>query len=282
MTGPGQAPPHPALSDADYRTLCEWVYRQSGMAFDDRRRDVVENRLASRLEQHPGLSVEQYLRRLAADEDEARVFLDLLTVNETYFFRDLPQIATFQQVLEEAIAHKCQVPYGRLRVWSAGCSIGCEPYTLAMCIQEALERREAPLEWQVLGTDISPSSLQVAESALYTDREVRDVPPPLLGKYFRRRDGWWAFCHPCKNRVRFRYSNLLRPGREVQGPFDIVFCRNVLIYFDDASRRQAADALFDLMAPGGYLFLGASESMSRVSRAFQLRRVGPGFVYVRP
>ncbi|BDG61382.1 CheR family methyltransferase [Caldinitratiruptor microaerophilus] len=282
MSGPGQSTVGPVLSDAEYRSLCEWVYLQTGMVFDDRRRDVVENRLGARMQQHSGLSVQQYLRRLAVDEREAREFLDLLTVNETYFFRDLPQMTVFRQVLEEMVAERRQVPLGRLRVWSAGCSIGCEPYTLAMCIQEELDRQRVSLEWHVLGTDISPSSLEVAESALYSDREVRDVPPDLLKKYFRRRDTWWEFSHPCKNRVQFRYSNLLRPGREVQGAFDIVFCRNVLIYFDDASRRQVAETLFDLMVPGGYLFLGASESMSRISRAFQLRRVGSGFVYIRP
>lgn len=270
------------LGDADYERLCKWIYEETGMAFDSKRRDFVEHRLILRLRQYPAEDLAGYLERLRWDRQEALAFLDSLTVNETYFFRDRAQMEALAEVVETLVREKVNSLHPWLRIWSAGCSIGAEAFTAAILVQEELERQRAELMWEVVGTDISVSALQVAQAALYSDREVRDVPAGLLHKYFRRNGSWWEFYHSCRQRVRFRQSNLLRPGPEVGGPFDVILCRNVLIYFDDQSRREAVDVLFDRLVPGGYLFLGAAESLSRISRAFQLRRLRCGLVYVRP
>lgn len=251
------------------------------MVLDPSRRMMVESRVRRRMALWPDLSPRSYMQRLHQDPAELRELIDALTVNETYFYRDPLQLATFEQVLDELLVEKAALPLSRLRIWSAGCSIGCEPFTLGILIHQSLERRGRALDWQVLGTDISTSALQVAGSALYTDREVKDVPPALLPVYFRKEGSYWAFQHPIRHRVHFRYSNLLKPGSEVDGPFDVIFCRNVMIYFDDAGRRKTASILHDRLAPGGKVFLGASESLTRVSNAYRLQRVGSGFVYVK-
>ena len=251
------------------------------MVFDESKRDMVESRLRSRLREHTG-SVGDYLVRIRRDPEVWRGFLDEFTVNETYFFRDLAQMEAFAETAEAVARAKAQLPYGKVRIWSAGCSIGCEPYSLAIVMQETVERHGLRLDWSVLGTDISPSALEVARSALYSDREVRDVRPEWRAKYFARTGTFWEFVHPCRRNVQFRYSNLLSPGPEASGPFDIIFCRNVLIYFDAAARRQAARELARRLEPGGHLFLGAGESLRDAATDLDLCRARSGFVYVRP
>jgi chemotaxis protein methyltransferase CheR len=272
------------LTDEEVQILCRIAYDEAGLVFDESRRDVIQNRIARRLQELPGVTPSAYVNRLRFERgEELHRFLDLLTVNETYFFRDLPQLQLFaDHVLPSLIAAKSGRSFhSRLRIWSAGCSVGCEPFTLAMLITEELERSRASVDWEVIATDISASVLQVAQAALYTDREIKDVPEPLRGKYFVRNGEYWEFSHPSRRRVHIQYANLLRAEESVRGPFDAIFCRNVMIYFDDAVRRRVADAFYELLVPGGYIFLGFSESMSRISRAFELRRIGPGLVYVK-
>ncbi len=278
----GAAVPEWVLTDVEYQAICQLVYNVSGLVLEAARRDVVETHLRDRREELVELSPRNYLQRLILEPDELRLLIDAITINETYFFRDAPQLAVFSSVLSELVTDKLDLPYARLRIWSAACSVGCEPYTLAILINEEFERRNCEMDWKITASDISPSCLKVAQSALYTERELRDVPPAIMARYFRQTGRFWQFHHPCQSRVHFTYSNLMQPGSEVRGAYDIIFCRNALIYFDDCSRRQVADLLYDSLVSGGHVFLGASESMARMSRAFELRRVGAGFVYFKP
>lgn len=271
------------LSPADLETVRKLIYEEAGLVFETGRGDLMEARIARRMAEFPGLSSTDYTRRLYTDrQGELRHLIDLLTINESYFHRDLPQLRHFaEHLLRPRLQEMAGRPMSRLRIWSAGCSIGCEPYTLAMLITEELERLEAQVEWQIVATDISLTALQVAKEALYTERELKDVPPAMRARFFQSNGEFYEYAHPSRQRVQFQYSNLMQPCKAVQGPFDFVFCRNVLIYFDDRSRRAVADTFFDALARGGAVFLGSAESMGRISRAFELKRVGPGLVYVK-
>lgn len=272
-----------SLSEQELKELCRLIYQESGLVYDHRQYDMLTTRLDRRLGQLAGVTPSEYVRDLNLSRGaELRHFLDLVTVNETYFYREIPQLQNFaEHVLRPLIAEKASRGLGRLRIWSAGSSIGCEAYTLAMLITEELDKSGAMIDWQVIGSDISDSVLQVAKEGLYTDRELKDVPESLKPKYFARDGNYWRYIHPSRQHVSFRYANLVHIAGAVEGPFDVIFCRNVFIYFDDAVRRRVADEFYDRLVQGGYVFLGSSESMNRISRAFELKRVGNGLVYVK-
>ncbi|MEW6048333.1 MAG: protein-glutamate O-methyltransferase CheR, partial [Bacillota bacterium] len=264
------------LGDEEYEALMRMVYGKTGLAFDGDKRELFESRVRKRLEEK-GMRPAEYVRLLASpgSDAELRQLIDLLTVNETYFFRDLPQLTVFARaVLPDIYEQKLASSWPKIRLWSAGCSIGCEAYTLAIIVLEHF-RQHPPVPVEIVGTDISPSVLEVARKGLYTDREVRDVPEPFLERYFVRGQDYWTPRAEVRRIVRFQYGNLLDPEdtRLMRG-FDVIFCRNVLIYFDDESRRRAAQVLYDALREGGYVFLGHAESMSRISRSFRLKRVG--------
>ncbi len=271
------------LDDEEYDFLRRLVYKNTGLAFDADKRQLFESRVRKRLEVI-GMTAAEYVRFLlsAESDSELRQLVDLLTVNETYFFRDLPQLDVFaRQVLPEIYEQKVDSPTEKIRIWSAGCSIGCEAYTLAIIVLEYFRgRRPVPVE--IVGTDISLSALEVARKGLYTDREVRGMAKSLLERYMVRGQDYWTPREELKRIVRFRYGNLLdaEDNRLMRG-FDAIFCRNVLIYFDEDSRRRAAQVLYDALREGGYVFLGHAESMSRISSLFRLKRLGRDLVYVK-
>lgn len=271
------------LGDEEYEVLRRMVYCKTGLAFDGDKRELFESRVRKRLEE-TGMRAGEYVRLLVSSgsDPELRRLVDLLTVNETYFFRDLPQLTVFARaVLPEIYEQKAASSWPKIRIWSAGCSIGCEAYTVAIIVLEHF-RQHPPVPVEILGTDISASALEVARKGLYTDREVRDVPEPFLERYFVRGEDYWTPHAELRRIVRFQYGNLLDPEdtKPMRG-LDAIFCRNVLMYFDDESRRRAAQVLYDVLREGGYVFLGHAESMSRVSRSFRLKRVGRDFVYVK-
>lgn len=270
------------LGDEEYEVLRYMVYCKTGLAFHGDRRDLFESRVRKRLEE-TGMRSEEYVKMLVSGSDpELHRLVDLLTVNETYFFRDLPQLTVFARaILPEIYKQKVASSWPKIRIWSAGCSIGCEAYTLAIIVLEHFSQHP-PVPVEILGTDISLSALEVARKGLYTDREVRDVPEPFLERYFVRGQDYWMPRDELKRIVRFQFGNLLDPGdAKAMLGMDAIFCRNVLMYFDDESRRRAAQVLYDALREGGCVFLGHAESMSRISRSFRLKRVGRDFVYVK-
>ncbi|MEM3849573.1 MAG: protein-glutamate O-methyltransferase CheR [Zestosphaera sp.] len=270
-------------SDKEFEDLCELVYSKSGLRFNSKRRDFIENRLASRLELLGCSTYAEYLDYLNRDHSEAelKLLLDLLTTNETYFFRDAAQLKTFETVIQSMIAAGETQTNRLIRIWSAGCSIGCEPYSLAMILVELM--KNAPgFSFEILGTDISLSALDVASRGLYLEREVREVPPHMLDRYFTFDGTYYSLSREVRSLVKFRYLNLMdKRGMSLQGGYDVIFCRNVLMYFDETSRREVLSRLYDSLRPGGYLFLGRTEAANQVSRIFKLVRIEDDFVYVK-
>nr|WP_268867238.1 MULTISPECIES: protein-glutamate O-methyltransferase CheR [Pseudomonas] len=205
-----------------------------------------------------------------------------MTVNETYFFREEYQLKCLvTNMLEEVTRRKRDS--GPIRIWSMPSSSGEEPYSIAMYLLEYWKGIE---EWDVelIASDIDTNILERARRGLYSPRSVHNLPATLLEKYFKQqKSGDYQLIDDIRQSVEFSRVNLMSAAdvKAYKG-FDIIFCRNLLIYFDDLSRRQAADTFFDALNPGGMICLGHSESMSRISSLFQVRKFPEAIVYQKP
>jgi chemotaxis protein methyltransferase CheR len=273
------------LSDEQYRRFVDLIFRKTGIWFEDVKKYFVEKRLLERMEILVIDSIRDYyyLLKFGSNDDEFQELLNRLTINETYFFRDYPQLAGFaEQVLPIIVPQKQAAGEKYLRIWSAGCSTGEEPYTLAIIFQEMLP---APEEWnvQIVATDINSRVLETARRGIYGSRSTKDVPLEYLERYFTTGMNFHSVNLSIKNMVDFRYLNL-NDESSMKGyrDFDVIFCRNVLIYFNPESRLHTVGRFYRSLKSGGYIFLGHSESVSRITEAFTMRRIGDNIVYVKP
>jgi len=254
------------LSDPVFKQLRDFIYEKSGIFISDAKKYLVEKKLAVRLQERNLNGYEDYLSHLkfSRNGDELTKLFDAITTNETYFFREPQQLAVFvdtvvPQVLDQKKAKD-------IRIWSAACSTGEEAYTLVMMLQE----KRICSRIEVFASDISNEALEAARKAVYGSYSMRNVPEPFLKKYFRN-NGWTHDLDPTlKSTVKFMNINLIDPGkiRSVQD-VDVIFCRNVLIYFDDKAKQKVVSMLYDSLRPGGFLFIGSSESLHSVTRAFK-------------
>ncbi len=254
------------LSDPVFRQLRDFIYEKSGIFIADTKTYLVEKKLVSRLQEKHLNSYEDYfsLLRYSNNGDELTKLFDAITTNETYFFREPQQLSVcvdlvVPQVLEQKKSRD-------IRIWSAACSTGEEAYTLVMMLME----KKSCSRIEVVASDISNEVLESARKAVYGSYSMRNVPEPYLKKYFRS-NGWThELDGSVKSAVKFMSINLIDAGkmRTVLG-MDVIFCRNVLIYFDDKAKQKAVSLLYDSLRPGGFLFIGSSESLHSVTRAFK-------------
>ncbi|WP_422443651.1 CheR family methyltransferase [Thermoanaerobacterium sp. DL9XJH110] len=266
----------------EFVKLRDFIYRKTGIYFEEHKKYYVESRIENRIKATGHQNFRSYFAWLRFDvmEQELQELVNLLTVNETYFFREYYQLKCFaEEVLPEILDKKRGEKLQKIRVWSAGCSTGEEPYTLAIIMEEMLKSMEG-VAWEVHATDINTAVMEKAELGLYSERSVRLVPEEYKMRYFLRRGDFYEVIPHIKNKVEFYRLNLMdAAAMRKMMDFDVIFCRNVLIYFDDASRRQVALYFYEALAEGGYIFLGHSESMSRITPVFKLRRFKNAFVY---
>lgn len=228
------------------------------------------------------LTYHEYYAKLQLDfvGSEVRKFIDLLTINETYFYRNMPQFDVFHSKLIPTLAEsKMSARDNKIKIWSAGCSNGSEVYTIAILLLEKLPYFD---HWNIdiLATDISESAVKIAMDGLFEERELKDIPFQWRDNYFKKGEKFYHLSQRVKSMVRFDFLNLIKPQQyaNVRG-MDVVFCRNVLIYFDLETQKEIIKNIYDTMNYGGYIFLGHSESMSRLSKAFKMVRFGDDFVY---
>ena len=274
------------LSEEEFRLLRDFVHERFGLYYDESQRASLRVRLAPRLDLLGLRSFEDYHRylRFAPERaDEQQRMVSHLTNNETYFFRELPQLDVFSRhVLRSLKERKTRSGEKRLHVLSAGCSTGEEPLTLAMILFDS-----GQFFWgwdvSVTGLDVDDAALDKARRALYHQGSLRAVTPALLERHFLTDTSGVRVRDSSRRSVSFRAGNLLDPGsyREL-GLLDVVFCRNVLIYFSDAAVQRAVSLFHQALAPGGYLFLGHAESLARVSSAFLPIRFQGAIVYQKP
>lgn len=254
-----------ALQDATFKALRDYIYERTGIFVPDTKKYFLENRLARRITDNKLSGYDDYLPFLRSRGDgELKILYGVITTNETYFFREPQQFDVFtKHVLPRVLDRKRNK---EIRVWSAACSSGEEPYTVAAILKETAPAVRA----EIIGSDISDGVLESAKRGIYSSYAVRIVPPYYQQKYFRCAGETYEIDESLRKSVRFVNLNLIdeksvRAIRDV----DVIFCRNVLIYFDDKSKRKAVSLLYDALAPNGFLLVGTSESLHNVTRALQ-------------
>lgn len=270
------------ISSAPIRLLRDLIHVKLGLFFDDLRLDQLADRLAPLLVQRGFVSVLDYYYLLkydaAAGLEWPRV-MDALAVNETYFWREIDQIrAIVDVVLPQVVGASRGQP---VQIWSVPCASGEEPLTIAMVLEEAGWFSRAPI--RIIGSDASPAAIDKARQGRYRERSFRNLAPARRERYFTRAgDEEWQVDEALHRRVTWDVVNL-QDAADVSrwGRSPIVFCRNVFIYFSERSIKRTVDLFATLMPAPGYLCVGASESLLRISSSFELQEIGGAFVYVR-
>ena len=272
------------ISGDDFRKFREFFYRRTGIYFDDSKRYFVDKRITERMELTGSDCFRDYfmLLRYEADAAEMQALVNVMTVNETYFMREDYQFRCMTASMLPEIV-KTNPPGRRLRIWSMPSSSGEEPYSIAIHLIESWPGL-AEHDVEIVASDIDTRMLEHARAGIYGRRAVQNLSPALLERYFTRLSaGEYQVCQSLRESVRFTRVNLNDPRDTASyKDFDIVFCRNLLIYFDDTSRASAAQTIFRALRPGGFICLGHSESMARMSTLFTVRRFADAIVYQRP
>jgi chemotaxis protein methyltransferase CheR len=271
------------LTPKQFELVAELARRHWGLNLSDRKLDLVSNRLGKFIARSPYPSVEAYLEHLTtdADDEDRLVFFDLLSTNVTSFFRERQHFDYLEREFYTPLARgTLTLPNRRIRIWSAGCSTGCEPYSLAIHAREHLPEIE---EWdlRILATDLANSAIETARDGVYQAAQLRDIDPELIRRHFQRgvgaRAGSFRVAPHIRSMVSVARLNLMGPW-PMRGPFDVIFCRNVMIYFDRPTRESLVRRFCDLLRPGGVLAIGSSETLSGIGAP--LRPVAPS-TYVK-
>ena len=273
----------PYVTEEEFRRLCEFFYRRTGMIFGEAKRYYVERRLEDRMAATGCATFPDYFSLLRSDlTGEVEQFINAMTVNETYFLREDEQLECLSSELLD-MRLKGKPKYEPIRIWSVPCSTGEEPYSIAIWLLEHWPLVDAH-EIEIVGSDINTEALDAAREGYFGQRALMRLSPGLIDKYFEPMGGeQWRIIEDLRQSVRFTPANLMdSTAIGLHGQFDVIFCRNVLIYFDDTARRTAAENLYDSLAPGGFICLGHSESMSRISPLFEAVRCNNSIVYQRP
>ena len=273
-----------SISEEDFARFQEFFYRKTGISFDDRKRYFVDKRLVERIEALKLRDFREYFShmRFQVSGEEVQALINAMTVNETYFYREEYQFKCLvQSILPEVVRRKD--PGDRLRIWSIPCSTGEEAYSLALYLLEhwgLVDRFDV----EIVASDIDTKVLDAAKRGRYGERALQYIPQETRRRFFTRvAEDAYQIIPDLRESIEFTSVNLNDPLQTRRyRDFDVVFCRNLLIYFDDVSRRQAADTIFDALRPGGFCCLGHSESMSRISPLFSIRKFPDAIVYQKP
>jgi chemotaxis protein methyltransferase CheR len=271
------------LSEKDYDFIIRLVYEHSRINLGEGKRELVTARLGKRLRSLKLNTYGEYcdLLRTPQGEEELVNLIDSISTNHTFFFREIKH---FEFLEQEIIPKFCtrEQGGGTFRVWSAASSSGEEPYSIAILLSEYFANKPT-WQWEVQATDISTKILAKARDGVFAEDRLREVKPDLLRKYFQKGIGKWEGHFRMKEFVRqkvhFHHLNLLQPTYPFQHAFPIIFCRNVMIYFDRPTQEQLVKKLTDLLLPGGYLLVGHSESLTGIKHS--LKAVKPA-IYMKP
>jgi chemotaxis protein methyltransferase CheR len=287
------------LSDAEMRLLQALVYQECGMYFDARRTHFLQDRLQRRLRECRLDSFYSYYRLLISDSgrEELMCLLQNLTVNETSFFRNKAQLDLFhKQILEEVIRQKHDKREHQIRIWSAGCSTGQEAYTIAMLVADSLAYHQlrmppsgdikwpkplVPPPWKVEipASDINYSVLRAGQEGLYNEHQMASVDYAYRLRYFDKVGDRYAVKATIKELVHFDFHNL--KTEFLPQTNDVIFCRNVMMYFDEAEQRRLVEKFYRCLNPGGYLLVGHAESLLGLTDKFTMIYRNSGTAYKR-
>lgn len=277
--------PEVRMSEEEYRLIRDLIHGHCGLYFDREARYLLEKRLTGRLFVHQLPCFRDYYLFLKYGRDreqELSDIMDVLTTNETYFFREEFQLDAFsQELLPELKSEKEKRGDRTLRIWSAGCSTGEEPYTIAMLVLEARVFQGWKVE--IIGTDISQRVIQHARKGVYGKSSFRTTHEGRMRRFFQEQDGLHRISDNVRELVTISHLNLLDEDRMILlGKMDVIFCRNVIIYFDQVAKKRVVESFYRTLREGGYLLLGHAESLLNTTTAFALRHLKNDMVYRKP
>jgi chemotaxis protein methyltransferase CheR len=263
------------LNDVDFETYRKLIYAESSITFTAANRSILESRLRERLRDKGIDSVGAYFSKISTDKEELKGFLDAITTNLTSFFRNQPQFDAFKNYVVPELIHNIKKASDHtVKVWSAGCSTGEEPYSIAMLLSEIL-----PPTWkiEILASDISLKCLMTAKEGFYEDNRISGIPPNYLVKYFDKVGQGYKIHPDIQTKIKFDYHNLKNDSG--QHGIDVIFCRNVIIYFDEAAQNAVMNRFWDAMAPKSFLFIGHSESLFGMKTKFEFLKTESATLY---
>lgn len=258
-----------------FRQWRDFIYEKTGIYFQDNKKYLLESRLMRRLLHLKMSSYQEYLNFVKAAPQgryELRYLYDAITINETFFFRNQAQLdALVLKVIPEIISEKKNLNQNKIRIWSAAVSSGEEAYSIAMMINDLISNKYPDFEFEIMGTDISNTALEAAVRGIYSEYSVRNVPIQFLKRYFRKIDNYYEISPMIKGMVDFKFLNLYEDVSMIGvNNIDVIFCANVLIYFDQNSKIKVINSLYRALNKHGYLFIGYSESLHGISKAFKI------------
>jgi chemotaxis protein methyltransferase CheR len=266
------------LTDADFEKFRRIIYDTAGITLNEGKKELLRARLGKIMRRRAIVSFTQYLKIIEDDDsgEELTVLLDAISTNVTSFFREPDHFTFLESTVLPALASARMNGERKLRIWCAGCSTGEEPYTLAVTLRESLPAVDS-WDARILATDISTRVLQIARHGIYSGDKLKTVPSPVLNRWFvpaevHGEGGYYRVQHVLRKMVTFAHLNL-HAEYPFKGPFDAIFCRNVMIYFDRQTQETLVNRYHNYLADGGYLFIGHSESLNSVAHPFK---------YVRP
>lgn len=272
------------LSDSEFRLFTDYLRSRCGLNFDEDTRYLVEKRLARRIREVESGSFASYfyqLRNGSNAEEEFWAIVDILTTNETYFFRERSQLAALVEEIIPEMLSRQRAGRRPIAIWSAGCSSGEEPFSIVM---SGLEAGLVPgRDFRVYASDISRAVLSRARRGIYREASFRETSETLRQRYFAQKEGLTRISDSVKRHVDFVHMNLLDESKlSLLGTMDVILCRNVIIYFDLETKKRVMKTFHAKLQPGAYLLLGHSESLINVTADFELKHLRNDLVYRRP
>ncbi len=263
------------MSNTEYENWRKFIYEVSGIYFQDGKKYLLESRLQRRVKFLKFDSFEKYYNYIKFNprgKSELKYLLDAITINETFFFRNQPQLdALASRILPEMIKEKRRTGQRKVKIWSAASSSGEEAYSVAMMIHELIKPSNRDFSFEIVGTDINSQVIETARRGIYRDYAVRNTPKYFLKKYFKQTPMGYELDPVIKQYATFKLLNLYdNAAMRMMRGFDVIFCANVLIYFDMKSKMQVVNHLYNALNRGGYLFVGYSETLHGISKAFKI------------
>jgi chemotaxis protein methyltransferase CheR len=263
-----------AMTDDAYETWRKYIYDNTGIYFQDNKKYLLESRLQKRINYLKLKSFEEYFNLIRFKgnlNDELKYLYEVITINETFFFRNQPQFdALVSKILPEIIKTKSKIDK-KIRIWSAASSSGEEAYTIALMFNDLVKPKFPGIELEVVGTDINHAVIKTAQRGIYKDYSIRNTSPYYLKKYFTKTSNGYEIDPKIKSMVKFKELNLNNSiTMRAMTNFDVIFCANVLIYFDKKSKMRTVQHLYNSLKPNGYLFIGYAETLHGISKAFKI------------
>lgn len=261
------------MTKEEFLHLRDYIHKKTGIFFTEKKMYLLESRLTNRLNELGFASYEDYYYFLKYGGDKVNIEIgnlyDVITTNETSFFRNPPQLNAFKLILQKNYMNGKTLG-SPLRIWSAACSTGEEPYTLAIILMELMESTKKNIPFTIYATDISKKAIESAKKAVFGNYSVRSMDKSYINKYFFEENSFYKLKDIVKKNIRFENMNLVdADSYRKYNYMDIIFCRNVLIYFDENVKKMVIDFMYKSLKPGGFLTIGHAESLHNISKTFQ-------------